>query len=248
MEGNPYGESAGGIADGFKFDNNIGSYAYFRGCRAWGNSDDAFDVSGSVTTFIDHCWAYDGGRLSGDGNGIKFGFVRDDTYDVIRTVTNCIAADNRAFGFTEANGGDITYHFFNSNIFNNIAYNNDHGFGQANNYASGEIKSNTYRNNIAYDNTVIDALLQYEVESNNTWRRRSSDGWAENNPAYTVTNADFVSLDASQLTRPRKADGSLPDITFGHLASSSDLINRGTYVGLPYNGTAPDLGPFEYTG
>ena len=61
----------------------------------------------------------------------------------------------------------------------------------------------------------------------------------------TVNAADFQSLDASQMTLPRKADGSLPDITFMHLTSGSDLIDAGLNVGLPYNGAAPDLGAFE---
>jgi len=45
--------------------------------------------------------------------------------------------------------------------------------------------------------------------------------------------------------RPRKVDGSLPDITFGHLKAGSDLIDKGINVGLPYSGSAPDLGAFE---
>jgi hypothetical protein len=45
--------------------------------------------------------------------------------------------------------------------------------------------------------------------------------------------------------RPRKANGSLPDVQFGHLAPGSGLIDKGVNVGLPYNGAAPDLGPFE---
>src|SRR5581483_7507038 len=61
----------------------------------------------------------------------------------------------------------------------------------------------------------------------------------------TVSSADFTSLDATQLTSPRNADGSLPDITFMHLKTGSDLINAGTNVGLPFVGSAPDLGAFE---
>jgi hypothetical protein len=30
-----------------------------------------------------------------------------------------------------------------------------------------------------------------------------------------------------------------------HLAPGSDLINAGTEVGFPFNGSAPDLGCFE---
>jgi hypothetical protein len=45
--------------------------------------------------------------------------------------------------------------------------------------------------------------------------------------------------------RVRKADGSLPDITFMHPAPGSALIDAGTNVGLPYSGQAPDIGAFE---
>ena len=60
-----------------------------------------------------------------------------------------------------------------------------------------------------------------------------------------MSSADFLSLDASQMTLPRKADGSLPDIAFMHLTADSDLVDEGLDVGLPYYGAAPDLGAFE---
>jgi hypothetical protein len=44
---------------------------------------------------------------------------------------------------------------------------------------------------------------------------------------------------------PRQADGSLPSIDFLKLAPGSHLIDAGVDVGLPFNGTAPDLGWFE---
>lgn len=44
---------------------------------------------------------------------------------------------------------------------------------------------------------------------------------------------------------PRNADGSLPYTGLFSLATNSALINAGTNVGLPYKGSAPDLGPFE---
>jgi hypothetical protein len=62
---------------------------------------------------------------------------------------------------------------------------------------------------------------------------------------FTVTNGDFVSIDTAGVRGPRKADGSLPDVDFMHLAQGSDLIDGGTDVGLPYIGTAPDLGYAE---
>ena len=70
-------------------------------------------------------------------------------------------------------------------------------------------------------------------------------GWIYN-PAFTVTNDDFVSIDSSQIHAARKKDGSLPDITFLKLAPGSDLIDAGVNVGLPYYGSAPDIGYSEY--
>ena len=45
---------------------------------------------------------------------------------------------------------------------------------------------------------------------------------------------------------PRQADGSLPNISFLRLAAGSKMIDKGTDVGLPFVGTAPDLGAYEY--
>jgi hypothetical protein len=64
-------------------------------------------------------------------------------------------------------------------------------------------------------------------------------------PPFIVTADDFVSIDPILAAAPRKADGSLPDIPFMHLALGSDLIDGGVDFGLPFLGTAPDLGAFE---
>jgi len=58
----------------------------------------------------------------------------------------------------------------------------------------------------------------------------------------------FASVDEALAEAARQADGSLPDVSFMVLATGSDLIDVGTDVGLPYNGSAPDLGAFEYRG
>ena len=47
------------------------------------------------------------------------------------------------------------------------------------------------------------------------------------------------------MSGPRGTDGSLPATNFMKLVSGSDLIDKGIDVGLPYNGSAPDLGAFE---
>jgi hypothetical protein len=62
---------------------------------------------------------------------------------------------------------------------------------------------------------------------------------------HSATESDFVSVDIDELLAPRKADGSLPDVNYFKLANDSDLIDAGVDVGLPYNGSAPDIGAFE---
>ena len=75
--------------------------------------------------------------------------------------------------------------------------------------------------------------------------------WA--NPNVIVDESQFLAVPDNAehsftlMTAPRKPDGSLPDLgDYWKLAPTSDFINAGIDVGLPYNGTAPDLGPFEY--
>ena len=48
------------------------------------------------------------------------------------------------------------------------------------------------------------------------------------------------------LLAQRNEDGSLPNIDYLYLKSTSDLIDKGIDVGLPFNGSAPDIGAFEF--
>src|SRR5205823_2775795 len=66
------------------------------------------------------------------------------------------------------------------------------------------------------------------------------------NLGIAVSAADFLSLDYSGVLTPRGADGLLPAIDFLKLAPGSALIDRGTNIGLPFTGSAPDLGANEY--
>jgi hypothetical protein len=81
------------------------------------------------------------------------------------------------------------------------------------------------------------SLASFALEATNSWM-----------PQFVVTDGDFVSVDTSGVRGPRKADGSLPDVPFMHLALGSDLIDAGLNVGIPFNGSAPDLGCFETEG
>ena len=64
-------------------------------------------------------------------------------------------------------------------------------------------------------------------------------------PNLALTERDFVSVDAAQVFAPRAADGSLPVLTFLHVAEGRALSNAGVAVGLPFRKAKPDLDVFE---
>ncbi len=239
----PYTEVAGDDADGF----DIGFIAArsgndrvntLIGCRSWSNSDDGFDMyqyRGYHGIYvIKECWAWKNGYLpdgiskSGDGNGFKLG--TDNAYApdqrIRRTLFDCIAFSNRQRGFSQESA-NVRMLFYN-----NLAYKNG-SWGFSFYYYD---LPDTLRNNISYKN------VNGQIENQGINRIHEHNSW---DTRVTVTDADFVSLDASQLASARQPDGSLPGITFLHLQKGSDLIDAGVYTGLPFFGRAPDLGPFE---
>jgi hypothetical protein len=279
-----YSLEPGNAADGWKVGTYSGSTFTWTGCRAWNYSDDGFDPHGTGTRIFENCWAmstlkYEG--LSGiwgiEGNGFKTTSIAGVPLGESRVLfKGCIATYNIGYahgtGFIANIGGagDEGQYSSMPTAYNNLAYYNSWGY-------SGRDLGD-YRNNIVFDSQAIGptgTINELEFSSNvlpateidNTWisidPRPGSWPWWDYNPAYTVTAEDFVSLDYSQLARPRKADGSLPDVTFGHLAPGSDLIDRGTVIPgyhcatagahpgeecVVWFGAAPDLGPFEYQG
>lgn len=104
----------GGNVDGFGgHPDNNGSGNVFRGCRAWWNSDDGFDlIHSGQAVVIEQCWAfYNGYRpggmsdKAGDGTGFKAGgYGMSSTPKApevipMHEVKNCIAYYNSNKGF-----------------------------------------------------------------------------------------------------------------------------------------------------
>ncbi|AKP50191.1 hypothetical protein CA2015_0728 [Cyclobacterium amurskyense] len=81
-------------------------------------------------------------------------------------------------------------------------------------------KTTTTVNNIEFSNKV--PSYRSGLHHHNSW----------NLSDYTVSASDFVSLDPSS-----------PD--FLRLKAGSGLVNVGSDIGFPFNGTAPDLGVYE---
>ena len=230
------------------------STMYFIGCRAWGNSDTGFSSNYGNHQIFEHCWSWDNGRLQGEGEGFKYGPGGYFANGLLsRYIHNCIAAYNISGGEGPGAGfdsNDNEFNYYNYDVDNNIAYANGWGFVS---FPSGSNASRTtrrIRNNISYANTVANYewhWANHPTATFNTWN---------NPPNVTVNAADFVALPssveqcASILGAVRKSDGSLPDLNgYFELASGSDLVDAGINVGLPYNGSAPDLGYSEqYSG
>ena len=229
---------AGESADGFGAHisaNHPGNV--FRGDRAWYNSDDGFDLINAFSSVtIENSWAWKNGYIpetstsAGNGNGFKAGGYGGKYVSggVKHTVRDSVAFDNKAAGFY------ANHHTVADDIFNNTGYNNHPDFNMLGVSSSGaSIGIGNLRNNIAYGGTLT---------SNMSGTNAAYNSW---NLGVTLNNAQFQSVSTSGWDALRQADGSLPNLPYLHLAAGSTLIDKGTNVGLPYNGSAPDLGAFE---
>ena len=227
-------DASQGNADGFAVKLDVGSGNKFVGCRSWNNSDDGWDGylrgADNVSTSYENCWAIDNGKLksgslgTGDGNGFKTGGSDDKTLRHNATYVRCISAGNVHDGFDHnSNRGNVT-------IRNCAAHNNGNNI----NFSTTNIAAAlTIKNTISLGNNGGLSATTTDI-TNNSWQN-----------GLSATNADFASVDTSLLKSKRKSDGSLPDIDYFKLVPGSDLRNAGIDVGLPYSGSAPDLGPFE---
>ena len=222
-------------ADGFACKLDAGTGNKFIGCRAWNNLDDGWDGylrgADNITTTYENCWAIRNGRLKdgtvggGDGNGFKTGGSDDKQLKHNAVFKNCIAAGNVVDGFDHnSNRGSIT-------IYNSIGHDNGRDFS----FGTGNIASSLTVKNSIYFGTNSQLNADATDITNNSWQ----DG-------LSATTADFESMNVDLLLADRKADGSLPDVSYMKPVSGSDMIDAGVDVGLPFNGSAPDIGVFEF--
>jgi hypothetical protein len=240
----------GGNNDGFGcHPNSSGAGNVFKGCRAWFNSDDGYDIiRASMAVVFDSCWSFYNGysasfQALGDGNGFKAGGYAYDPASKIpnpvprNTIEFCIAVGNKANGF------DSNHHLNGNYWYNNTAYKNDINFNMVNRESPQDSNiwefgyNHVLKNNLSYkargsDTAYIDTV-------NNTLSHNSFD------LGLRISDMDFVSLDEAQLTALRKPDGSLPDIDFMKPATGSTFIDAGVDIGFPFSGTAPDIGALE---
>lgn len=95
-------------ADGFGAKFDVGPGIVFRGCRAWENADDGFDLwKAPHPVRIENCVAYRNGLdlwgiegFTGNGNGFKVG---GDFVAAPHVIVGCVATDQPKRGFDQNN-------------------------------------------------------------------------------------------------------------------------------------------------
>jgi hypothetical protein len=233
---------AGQSGDGFGAHISAGNPGnVFSGCRAWWNSDDGFDLIKAYSSVtIENSWAWLHGYLpdtttavaAGNGNGFKMGgysnvYVSGAPAHIVR---NSVAFSNKTNGFY------ANHHPVANDYYNNTSYNNGVDYNLLSIDSAGAASSlGILRNNIAYGGTLLTEYISGADTAYNSWTL-----------SVTVSSADFQSVSTNGWDAARQSDGSLPTLKSLHLVSSSDLIDKGSDVGLSYSGSAPDLGAFEY--
>lgn len=238
------GENADGFAAKFE---NLGVGNIIRGSRAWGNSDDGWDMwNGPNGVLVEDSWSFSNGRnlwgvssFAGDGTGFKLG--HDGGPHVL---ANVLAWDNAGHGI-DINGNGYNYDGDTPTtpngskvlIVNSVSYDND-----KRNWLFDENIAHVLRNNISFAGGQSDLIDGAADDTFNTWN------------GIPVNAADFRSLVDTIARGPRNADGSLPASDFLKLASDSNLIDAGTPISFVFNGVtytlafrgaAPDLGAYE---
>lgn len=246
---NNYDEpNGGGNTDGFGMHPSEGDKGnVLRGCRAWWNSDDGFDfIHSAEVVRIENCWAFYNGykpgefKSAGDGNGIKAGGYGMNTDSKIAAVIptheviNCLAFYNKTGGIYS------NHHLGGLDFINNTSIHNRWNFNMTNRKSAEEnVDVDGYghflANNVAYNGREQDIYnVDYELSTmlNNSFH---PDG-------VTLSEADFMSLDANELIAERNPDGSLPNISFGKISLSSSLYGRRLGYEIPAPSKAEILG------
>ena len=251
-------------ADGFAAKLTCGEGNVFDGCISYCNSDDGWDLyakpatgsTGVVT--IKNSVAFGNGKLTngegsanGDMNGFKLGGSNKQC-PTLHVVTNCIAFNNGATGFTDnGNGGAVT--LTNCTSVNNGMYN----AAKANYMCYRTSKDAAYTNLLSFAEKKTTATDQFLGTVSHTLYHYKGVGtyWVNNwlctdgaktkysgseGADYTVSASDFVSTQipgydaatgaytADYHSIFRNADGSINLSGLYEVSSDSPLYTAGT--------------------
>lgn len=243
------GSDDGGDADGFACKLFPGPGTEFRGCRAWTNSDDNWDLYMVYhPVVIDHCWAWHAGyspagQAVGNGNGFKLGGggssggAAFDQSVGAHVVTNCVAFDNHAKGFDQNNAYEGMY------VINCVGWGNGFNYRFPTVFKYGGM---TIRNCIGWDaESQNHEFLSEDKDGSqlpdtdyNSWTTLDGcnpykEGQKVDDGSKPVTkdySGEFLSLSVSDFMAKREADGSLPNNNFARLKPGSVFKDLGTPI------------------
>lgn len=233
--------SSGGDADGFAIKLFPGPGNEFHGCRAWNNSDDAWDLYYTVfPVLVDNCWALKSGVNKGNGNGFKMGGCKQGGTSMgAHVFVNCVAAFNPKKGF------DQNHHLEGSYLINNTAFKNGTNYG----YDMEEPTAGNWvlRNCIGFAPTDRNHKFTIAPDSKNcNWLdidglsplsdRSATDGITDTKytkygsaSAWPDYSGEFEDLSYETAIGPRGADGELPT-KFARLKEGSRFIDKGMEI------------------
>jgi hypothetical protein len=262
------------VGEGGRGENNDGFGAHpdqaentgnvFRGCRAWYNADDGFDlIHSKAAVTIENCWAYkngyqlkEDGSLQSRGNGAGFkagGYGMDGTLDVSKypqagsvprhTVRFSLAVRNKNSGFyANHHLGGLVFH-------NNTAFRNRTNFDLVNRKSIVEtVDVPGYGHDLKNNASFMPVNGNADIRNIDAAACALSHNTFDEAMGITLADRDFVAsseADEASLLGPRKPDGSLPDTGFMRPSPASQLADRGIPLGFPYYGSAPDIGYAE---
>jgi len=266
-----YDSNYGSDADGFacKMHNGIGNR--FIRCRAWRNSDDAWDLfETDYDVILAECWAWESGNasdhlwvkdyfdgsasFSGNGNGIKLGGNgTGGSSKGVHYAYRCVA-----FGCdisSSVKGFDCNSHKDGHVLIGCLAFDNSYDYM----FESGGSDAKTfYYNNVCFGRQEISVGTD---DYNALGTSIAKLAWT-NHLVTSFSRSDYVSLDEADAIAPRRGDGSMPT-RFARLQAESNLVDAGCNVPAnitpnlaqleqdfpflvsPVYGSARDLGPYE---
>jgi hypothetical protein len=220
-------------ADGFACKLYAGKGNYFYGDRSWHNCDDGWDCyQTEYPVYFENCWSWHNGdpalwglsSFNGDGNGFKLGGA--NTY-CLMTVKRCIAMN--------CNYGALGGFAYNDNTAP-ITLLNCTAIHCGRSYNMQQSAANIITNCVDWgsDRPAPKDISSSSICTNDTWTL-----------GITVDTTWFQTVAEDAALESRQADGGLPT-RFGKLVAGCKLIDKGTDIGLPFTGVAPDLGAYEF--
>ena len=232
-----YDSNYGSDADGFacKMHNGIGNR--FIRCRAWHNSDDAWDLyETDYDVILAECWAWDSGKaedhlwvkdfiqksssmsFSGNGNGIKLGGNgTGGSSKGIHYVFNCIAFNCN--NSSSVKGFDCNSHKDGHVLVGCLAFDNSYDYM----FESGGSDANTkFYNNVCLGKQEI---CVGSDDYNAISTPMSKNGWT-NHLITGIGRGDYLSLDEEDALKPRDIYGGMPR-KFGRLTADSEMVDAG---------------------